>query len=438
MPARIPDSIREGVIQSWLEGLSFRTISARHALSEGSVCNIVTEEKNRYGSAQLDFYRDLGIAMHKSGLTVQQCADGHRTAQMMKRLGVDETFFDGFIERLWKHYLSVGLGPENLAKQIEELHYFLQRNQGLSGATSISQICDEISAKQAEERRLRSQITDLGLEKRNLEIKLFEIRSQILAAESEIGLSQELKEKLKANRLRRDDLPYSIDLAGIVMRSGYSMQEMAERFSTMAELENLLLNLGSKKTQEGIMHDQLVRENTELKEINFKYSQKLRELVILDEIGFGLSEFKQLHGLLNEIAETYELPTEVNAAVRLFFENLHSHYYDYLDLEKSIQKLKAEIETLKRQRDNQLLALNLTPDVKNVIDSLTRTGIKRDDFDEILKFVKLYSLSQIDESALKSRTNEVTRENKNQKLAGESDSQKSGSKKTGVEGDQYA
>jgi hypothetical protein len=438
MPARIPDSVREGVIQSWLDGLSFDSISIRHAISEGSVCNIVAEKKHQYGSDELDFYRDLGIAMNRSGLTVQQCADGHRISMMMRRLGIDEVAFERFIEKLSKHYLDAGLGPENLAKQIDELFYFLEQNHSLSGTASIPQICDKISRKQAEEKRLQNKITDLESEKCNLERELNVIRSRTLSAESDLGLTTELKEKLKVNRLESNDLPYCIDLAAVVKTSGYSLQEMAARFSTMAELENLVVNLRVKMTDEGKMHDQLTQENTVLKETNFKHSQKLREIALLDEMGFGLSEFKQLHGLLNEIAEAHGLATEQKAAMRLYFENFQRNYYDYLDLGKSVRERRSELANLKEQRDLQLLALKLTPDVKKVMDSLISIGIKKDDFNEILKFIEDYfSNSRKDRSSLMPRIIRDTREDQSQKFEEQPNSQEKHSKKNKNESDQF-
>jgi len=63
---------------------------------------------------------------------------------LLRNLGVDEEKFEGFIARLGKLYVNAGLGPEILAKQIDELHYFLQENQNLSGAASALQICNDI------------------------------------------------------------------------------------------------------------------------------------------------------------------------------------------------------------------------------------------------------------------------------------------------------
>lgn len=393
MPARVAEIIREGVIQSWLGGSSFREIAIKHDISEGSVCNIIAEKKNQHGSDQLDFYRDLGVAMYKSGLTVHQGADGHRTAMILRNLGVDEAAFEGFISRLWKHYVNAGLGPENLTKQIDELHYFLERNQNLNGSASIPQICEKLNVKQAQEKRLQNEITDLESKKYDSQKELTEIRSQKLYVEAELGLTTEIKEKLEANRLQIDDIPRCIDLVARVKECGYSLDEITERFSTMVGLEDSLVNLRIQETEEGTRNDRLVQENTKLNEVNSRYSQRLRDLVFLEEMGFGLPEFKQLHCILHEITEACGLPTKENAAVKWFFEHLQDRYYDYLDLEKAVQERRSEIANLKTQRDHQLLALNVTPDVGKVVDSLLRTRIKRGDIEAILKLIEQNRLS---------------------------------------------
>jgi hypothetical protein len=71
---------------------------------------------------------------------------------------------------------------------------------------------------------------------------------------------------------------------------------------------------------------------------------------------------------------------------------------------------RSEIESLKAQRDFQLLALKLTPEIKKSIDSLIKTGIKRHDFDRILKFIERNFLSRTDRSELKPWRDQITRE----------------------------
>lgn len=394
MPARIPQTIRDNVFQSWLAGASFRAIAIKQRISEGSVDNIVCEKKKEHGSDQINIYRELGVAMSKSGLSVQECADGHRVAMFLRNLGVDEEKFEGFIARLGKLYTNAGLGPEILANQIDDLHYFLEKNQNLSGAASVLQICNDINSKQAQNSRLQDEITVLESKKRGVEKDLSEIELQMSSAEAELGLTKEYKEKLKLSGLKKDDLADCIDLGRMVKGFGYSVHEITERFSSFAELEDSLASLHNRITHEGIRHDQLTRANAELEESNSKYSQRLRELVLLDKMGFGLLQFKQLRHLVEEIAEALGVPIDENAAVRWFFQNLVEHYHDYLDLGKTVQELESKIHELHTQRAHQLVALNLTLDVKEEVDSLVRMGVKKDDIKTIAKLIRQERLSK--------------------------------------------
>lgn len=387
MPARIPETIRDDAFQSWLAGDSFRTISVKHRIGEGSVDNIISEKKHLHSSEQLTLYRDFGIAMSKSHLTIQQCASGHRIAMILRNMGEEEQSFEEFIAKLGELHRS-GLGPESLAKHIDDLHYFLQRNQNMSIAASIPEICNSISLKQAEEKRLENEISLLESKKHGVEKELSEIQLQISNAEAELGLTTEYKEKLQVSGLKKDDLPDCIELGRMVRGYGYSVREISERFSTMKELEDSLVALGNKLTHDAFRYDQLVRENSRLEEINSKNSLRLGQLVSLEEMGFGIAEFKQLRNILTEIAEARNMSTEENAVVKRFIDSLRDHFYDYLDLRKTVQELESKIQELNIQRDHQLVALNLTPDVKEEVDSLVRIGIKKDDIERILEMIR--------------------------------------------------
>jgi len=203
----------------------------------------------------------------------------------------------------------------------------------------------------------------------------------------------ELKEKIKANGLKNDEIPHCIDLGLIVKGCGYSVHEINERFSTMKQLEDSLVALGNKMNQDGFRRDQLVLENSRLEETNSKHSLRLSQLVALDEMGFGFAELKQLRNITREIAEARNLPTEENAVIRWFIDNLRDHLYDYLDLGKTVQEFKSKIQELHTQRDLQLVALNLTPNAKKVVDSLVRIGIEKDNIEKIVKMVKQNRLS---------------------------------------------
>jgi hypothetical protein len=146
MPAVIPRETKDSVVQSWLCALSRRPNAIKHRVSEGSVDNYIKEWKHKNGpEEELDRLRALAVSISKTGLSIQQCADGHRVATMMRNMGVAEDDYESFISNLWKRYVASGLSPDILAEQINQVYFFLETNQNYLGVShSIPQILETI------------------------------------------------------------------------------------------------------------------------------------------------------------------------------------------------------------------------------------------------------------------------------------------------------
>ena len=185
MPARVPQIIKEEVFQSWLGGSFRRQTAAKCGVSEGSVSNILAEKKLEFGSDQLNSLRDLSIAMSRSGLSVQQCADGHRVAMTMRNMGVDEEHFGEFIEKLSSLRIDAGLSPQNLANQIDELCYFREENQSPNGVISIPQIFQTLNTLKAEVSKNLQTIASMESKKSDLESAISSIQHQKAAVEAD-------------------------------------------------------------------------------------------------------------------------------------------------------------------------------------------------------------------------------------------------------------
>jgi hypothetical protein len=85
MPAVIPTEIKNSVVQDWFAGLSRRPNALKHNVSEGSVDNFVKGWKLQHGpEGESERLRALGVAISKRGVSIQQCADGHRVATIMR------------------------------------------------------------------------------------------------------------------------------------------------------------------------------------------------------------------------------------------------------------------------------------------------------------------------------------------------------------------
>lgn len=388
MPTVIPQIVKDEVFQSWLSGSFRRQNATKHGVSEGTVSNVVTERKLQHGSDKLDLARALSIAMSRSGLSIGECAVGHRVAMIMRHMGADEGHFEVFIEKLCHLYVNAGLAPDNLVKEIEELHYFRETNQSLQGGVSIPQICENIKTKQAEEKKIHEAVVAQHVTMRDLKKETCEMQFQKATLETDMGLAKELKDKLEAEGIQPDDILKNVHLAVIVKRSGYSVQEAMERLSALSGLEDAAITMKNKIIHAGLKHDYLIKENASLEDHIHKNSQKIRELDFLKNKGFGLSELKQLHYLINEIEEHDERRVEQNGdAVKKFFDSLRDHYHEYCNLGKKVNELHSDIANINWARNYLSVSLNLTPEVNKTVELLVRKGIKKDELPDIVKKV---------------------------------------------------
>ena len=154
------------------------------------------------------------VAISKTGLSVQDCAEGHRVAMIMKNIGVVEDEYESFISNLWKRYVASGLGPDTLIEQINQLYFFLENNQSDIGiTTSLSQILETIKSK-------LDTIKDLESKKQNLEKMNRELHTQKETVEAELNWDSELKEKLNNNGFKKKDVPKFVDASIVNERTG--------------------------------------------------------------------------------------------------------------------------------------------------------------------------------------------------------------------------
>ena len=335
MPARIPTEIKDSVVQSWLCGLTRRPNARKHGVSEGSVDNCVNGWMVQRGpDGEYDRVRALAIAFSKTGLSVQQCADGHRVAMIMKNMGVAADDYESFISKLWKRHIASGSSPDILIEQINQLYFFLENNQNHLGiTTSLSELLEIIKTK-------IDTIKELESKKQNLEETNQKLFTQKEGVEAELQWDSQLKEKLDKNGLKKEDVSKFVKATLLMKERGYNIFEIIEKFSEFEEIGDACAFIQLKEGEARIRHDQLTNENKALEVGISQNSLKLRELDTLRALGFGHDEFRILRNIITEVGEVIGLIG--NDAVKSFFDDLRNYYYDYVRLRESISKLKAE------------------------------------------------------------------------------------------------
>ncbi len=83
------------VIQKYLNGKTLDQIVKETNLSKGTVYNLVKRWKDKLGSIGIEEIREFATGVSKSGMTIQQCAQGFRIVQILKELGINDEFEDG-------------------------------------------------------------------------------------------------------------------------------------------------------------------------------------------------------------------------------------------------------------------------------------------------------------------------------------------------------
>jgi Mor family transcriptional regulator len=80
------------VITRYCNGKPLDQIAKETSLSKGSVYNVVKHWKDSLGNAGIEEIREFAIIVNKEGMTIQECAQGFRIAQILKALRINDEF----------------------------------------------------------------------------------------------------------------------------------------------------------------------------------------------------------------------------------------------------------------------------------------------------------------------------------------------------------
>ena len=120
------------MIQGYLNGKTRDQIALDAGISAGMASSIIKDWKKRIGAPNIEEVRDFSITVRKYGMSVNQCAQGFRTLQLLKSLdiGEDNDRGDGdddtneitsFIEAIRMHCKNLGVTPAIALLWIKDL-----------------------------------------------------------------------------------------------------------------------------------------------------------------------------------------------------------------------------------------------------------------------------------------------------------------------------
>jgi hypothetical protein len=202
-------------------------------ISKGKVHYLINDWKRKIATSDIDKIRDFTVLVRKSNMSIEQCAQGFRTTNILKNLGIhegddsvyvidnDNKNFDNsqynelstFIQDIYLTCKNLGVTPSNILLWIKDLRDF-QSNSDINIDRSSSLI-EENNNKIDE----KSVILDLAH----------------LDYESNLDNNYDRNLKLK------DDLPEQMEIPFISQISYYISQKKKE----YGELENYKKELGN-------------------------------------------------------------------------------------------------------------------------------------------------------------------------------------------------
>jgi hypothetical protein len=128
MKTRITSYRNDIVIQKYLNGKTLDQIVKETNPSKGTVYNLVKRWKDKLGSIGIEEIREFATVASKSGMTIQQCAQGFRIVQILKELGINDEFedIDDFAPE--QDLLeSIRNGTTDISTQIMKIYWELDR-----------------------------------------------------------------------------------------------------------------------------------------------------------------------------------------------------------------------------------------------------------------------------------------------------------------------
>ena len=84
----IPDSIKNNVIQQWLDGILRDEIATNNGISVGMISTIINETRSQI--RDLDLMREVALNLRKTGLDLNRFAFTVRLQNKLSSLGINE------------------------------------------------------------------------------------------------------------------------------------------------------------------------------------------------------------------------------------------------------------------------------------------------------------------------------------------------------------
>ena len=92
MLSKITHPLKSQILQKYLHGLSMNEIVRETPVSKGTVNNIIQDWRSNIVGINIEEIRAFTSEVRKSGITIEECAQGFRIIQLLKKFDINDEF----------------------------------------------------------------------------------------------------------------------------------------------------------------------------------------------------------------------------------------------------------------------------------------------------------------------------------------------------------
>ena len=380
MPAAIPETVKSKVISQWLRGLSRDTIAQDNNISAGAVSNITNQWSIALGKPEADTFRELAKTLTIAGITPAQCAIGFRTMTLLSEQNIDEDVAAQLIIETYKKCKEFDITSSKFATCIKELVKVSDDHR--IPLLKVEEYINEKLAKKKELENelenLKSEISTFKNQKSEIENALDLALQQKKMADLEIKSYTNAKQVLDRHNISiNEDLPKFANIINRIEAYGYDSKRLIAELKDIQYLggKKRALEIATKELEESIaklrQHESLLQDKICL------HSENLPVYNQLADMGFGSSQLKTLLDKIINI--TISNGINHSLAVNKFIDDLETQYNTKLGFEPQIEKLKIEIQNLRKKLEKELQRVKVQPFIGPVITGLLQRGLTEHD-----------------------------------------------------------
>jgi hypothetical protein len=362
------------VIQKYLEGKSMDKIANETKISKGKVHYIINAWKNHLGNSSADQIIEFTRLVKRSGITIEQCAEGFRMINILKDLGIeynsnstdDENQYNDndnnglifFIEQIYTNCKKLRIPPATIPSWIKDLLDFqtsitIDKTDGQQDQYKIS--LQESYIQKIEQQNLNEITTPIEMSEEA------EFNQVIGNEKSDLDIDH-LTSVFNFNQTEDSSFSSEIKIPFISQVSFFIFQKKKELEKLTENQKNIkknIYNLKQKEKKRKEKLDEIVQnEKFALSYLNWfsRLEQSLKENYSIN-IREDIQSFSQL---LNDFREKgYDAETIIQEYLRSMSLklNLKTNEDRVNDLQNQIGKLTRQVSVLESQINQHRLTL---------------------------------------------------------------------------------